>query len=438
MRDRYKGRNKNQADVLLSDSLVEGTLEEYHEDGEDAISLDRDTLEFAKDENEYLFVDFYASWCSHCKTLAPTWEVLAEVMTDAAAARVHELLGTHHDYSEEEFRDAQQAELPVFVAKIDCVQHKDLCFDNNIWAYPTLRLFIDGKPEMDYSGDRTILEMVHWLTQHEIAHKEELERDDHKVGHADTAAREYLGVTESKEEMLEQPDMREQGKPKSAEQKEWAGKMQRHRNRENAFANKNWVEEDHPGCQISGFLWADRVPGNFHIQARSPSHDIAAHMTNVSHEVHHLSFGAPGVKYAIEKGSLATPANFEESLNPMDGNVYVNHNDHEAFHHYMKVVSTEFDDPYNSMSNSRSPSRRNSIVAYQILSSSQLSYYRNDVVPEAKFSFDPSPIAVHHRMEAKKHWYDYFTSLMAIIGGTFTVIGMLENSIHAAVGKKRR
>ena len=58
-------------------------------------------------------------------------------------------------------------------------------------------------------------------------------------------------------------------------------------------------------------------------------------------------------------------------------------------------------------------------------------------MPEAKFSYNLSPIAVHHRFEPKIHWYDYLTSLMAIVGGTFTVIGMLENSINVAIGKKR-
>merc|ERR1712127_711366 len=102
----------------------------------------------------------------------------------------------------------------------------------------------------------------------------------------------------------------------------------------------------------------------------------------------HLSFGAPGVKYAIEKGSLDIPPNFEQTSNPLDGNVYINQNDHEAFHHYMKVITTEFDDPYNDKKNSRARSQQKGIVAYQILSSSQLSFYRNDVVPEAKFSYD--------------------------------------------------
>lgn len=116
--------------------------------------------------------------------------------------------------------------------------------------------------------------------------------------------------------------------------------------------------------------------------------------------------------------------------------MYINHNQHEAFHHYLKVVTTDFDDPYLQSSRSRYY-KKSGIRAYQILSSSQLSFYRSDIVPEAKFSYDPSPIAVFHRRAYNKRWYDYITSLMAIIGGSFTVLGMIENTLHA-VNKKRK
>jgi len=430
VRNRYKGRNQQQHDIILSDSLVEETIEELHENGEDAISLDPATLKFAKDEFQFLFVDFYASWCSHCQHLAPTWEVLAEVMTDAGEVKVEDTHDHHHLYNEVEFEDAVKAETPVIVAKVDCVQHRKLCMEHMIGAYPTLRLFVDGEAFADYTGDRTILEMVHWLIEREKDYNKGINIDTNKVNVADSVARERLGTEETREEMLKTPEKVQNAHPKSPEQEEWRQKMQRQRTRTKAATE--WEEENHPGCQISGFLWVDRVPGNFHIQARSTSHDLAAHMTNVSHEVHHLSFGAPGVMKAIERRSYVIPLGFEDGLSPMDGNVYVNRNEHEAFHHYMKVVTTQFDDPYAPKS------KQKGVFAYQILSSSQLSYYRNDIVPEAKFSFDPSPIAVHHRFAAKKHWYDYLTSLMAIIGGTFTVIGMVENTINAAVRKKRR
>ena len=33
---------------------------------------------------------------------------------------------------------------------------------------------------------------------------------------------------------------------------------------------------EHPGCQIAGYLFLNRAPGNFHIMARSKSHDLEA------------------------------------------------------------------------------------------------------------------------------------------------------------------
>jgi hypothetical protein len=240
-------------------------------------------------------------------------------------------------------------------------------------------------------------------------------------------ARDRLELDETREDMIERPNRHEMDKD------EWAKKIRSHRVRQKAI--DDYKEEDHPGCQISGFLWADRVPGNFHIQARSPHHDIDAKLTNVSHEVHHLSFGDLNIMKSIERNNLVTPDGFERTLNPLNGNVYINHNQHEAFHHYLKVVTTEFVDPYAKKTKYQ---RQGPVRAYQLLSSSQLSYYRDDIAPEAKFSYDPSPIAVYHRKTYKKRWYDYITSLMAIIGGTFTVIGMIENTIHAALQKKRR
>ncbi len=50
VRQRYKGRNTQQNDIVLSDSLVEDTLDELHENGEDAVSLDPTTFEVSKSD----------------------------------------------------------------------------------------------------------------------------------------------------------------------------------------------------------------------------------------------------------------------------------------------------------------------------------------------------------------------------------------------------
>jgi len=180
IRQRYQGRNKQQKDIDLFDSSVTRTLEELHENGEDAISLDEETFQYALKTQEYLFVDFYASWCSHCRALHPTWETLAEIMTDVAEDIVN---ARQHDYSDEELEHAKRVELPVMVAKVDCVNHGDFCRRQGIRAYPTLRLFVDGVPWKggDYRGHRTVVDMADYLQQVEDAHKTEIESDKDKT-----------------------------------------------------------------------------------------------------------------------------------------------------------------------------------------------------------------------------------------------------------------
>ena len=48
VRKRYKGRNKFQHDIVLSDESVVESIEELHENGEDVISLDVETFEYGK------------------------------------------------------------------------------------------------------------------------------------------------------------------------------------------------------------------------------------------------------------------------------------------------------------------------------------------------------------------------------------------------------
>jgi len=210
----------------------------------------------------------------------------------------------------------------------------------------------------------------------------------------------------------------------SDEESEWAEKVKRHKQR----LHHSWVESEHPGCQMVGHLLLERAPGHFAIMARSPHHDIEPRSANVSHLVHDLSIGEPAALRMIQTGSVKVPDNVKQKLTPMNGYVYANQELHEAYHHYLKVITTNVDGLKFG---------KKDLKAYQILENSQLAYYRNDLVPEAKFIFDLSPISVSYK-STSRHWYDYFTSVMAIVGGTFTVVGMIESSIQVVVARKKR
>ena len=175
VRQRYRARNAQQHDVQMFDSTIEETIDELLHDGEDAVSLDATTLAVALEENTYVFVDFFANWCSHCRDLAPTWETLAEVMYEVAENRVEQDLEDNphkeHKYDEEDYAAAIAVELPVLVGKVDCVDHQELCAEQSIQGYPTLKFFVDGVYKGDYRGHRTVVELAHFIEEMEKEHK---------------------------------------------------------------------------------------------------------------------------------------------------------------------------------------------------------------------------------------------------------------------------
>jgi hypothetical protein len=178
---------------------------------------------------------------------------------------------------------------------------------------------------------------------------------------------------------------------------------------------------EHIGCQLVGSLYMNRVPGHFFIQAQSTGHTLDPLMTNLSLIIHHLSFhgmdkDAESVRRPRQQqqqqhqqypNSVVVPANFNRLVAPMDGQAYLTTELHQSHHVHLKLVPTNYYD-------------------YQVLHNSHLSLYPATTVPEVKFVLDISPIAVRYRMHSRP-WYDYVTSILAIIGGSFTLLGMLAS-----------
>lgn len=191
----------------------------------------------------------------------------------------------------------------------------------------------------------------------------------------------------------------------------------------NEHAHKQIREHDEEGCLILGTVWVNRVPGNFHIHAKSGAHDFDPKSTNMSHTVHHFSFGSTLSNRVIRN----LPADVVRNINPLDGRVFVSEDDHLTHEHYIKVVSTHYRVGKDSMFN------RGDALGYQMATSNHR-YKSDPAVPEAKFSFDLSPTAVVV-IQGGQRWYEFVTSVCAIMGGVFTVISLLDGAVYS-IGKQ--
>ena len=221
--------------------------------------------------------------------------------------------------------DVEGAGLPVSIAKVNCVAEGELCKAQRVMAFPTLRFFKHGQPvnAADYRSDRTTGALMEFVKR-----KLELE----------------------------------------SQYKQWPEARKAHAT--------NW-NPDHPGCMLVGFLLVNRVPGNFHIEARSKNHNLNAAAANLSHTVNHLSFGSDLTdkqKRTINKmHGVEMPVKFA----PLDGDAYVVDKQHSAFHHYLKVVATHY---------KLGSHWSKKMMAYQVLSTNQILKYDEEEVPEAKVS----------------------------------------------------
>ena len=266
----------------------------------------------------------------------------------------------------------------IGIAKVDCTDDKSkaLCTKHKITGFPSIFSFNKGSKEDEFHSDRTV-DTLKKYAEAKIA------RDG------------------------------EQFKADSERMKRY-GKLDIH-------------QRDQVGCMLSGYIMVNRVPGNFHIEARSKDHTIDPSMTNLSHTVNELSFGDP--KYVHER-RLKRMLDYElpqsiRTISPFDGKAFLLKENHQAYHHYMKVVPTEVS------------SGKSKLVPYQIVGQSQVVYYDVMNVPESRFSYDLSPMSVVVEKRARK-WYDYLTSLGAMIGGTYTVLGLIDAALYQVILSARK
>lgn len=181
------------------------------------------------------------------------------------------------------------------------------------------------------------------------------------------------------------------------------------------------LETDGEGCNIYGALLVNKVAGNFHLAPGRSFQQGAAHVHDLTpftgrtfdltHTVHSLSFGEPypGMHNPLD-GAHVLQRGYENPLGQ-----------HGMYQYFLKVVPTTYTD------------LRNQSLATNQYSVNEhfkpIPEMTNTNVPGIFFYYDLSPIKVVKK-ERRTPFVEFVTSTCAIVGGVFTISGIVDALIY--------
>ncbi|KAI8983926.1 endoplasmic reticulum vesicle transporter-domain-containing protein [Mycotypha africana] len=193
---------------------------------------------------------------------------------------------------------------------------------------------------------------------------------------------------------------------------------------------EGWLErfekQSNEGCNIHGHLLVNKVRGNFHFapgdtfQTTSMHvHDLKeftagapdGHKFDLSHTIHKLRFG-PDTQNEADDILAVTDS--------LSGTSKKELKDRKVFQYFLKIVSTKLF-PLNSV-----PTLTN-----------QYSVIQNDIeganggLPGVFFMMEISPMEIIYK-EAHKSFGSLLTGILAVIGGVFTVAGLINRIVYRA------
>ncbi|KAM7333210.1 hypothetical protein ACRRTK_006530 [Alexandromys fortis] len=200
------------------------------------------------------------------------------------------------------------------------------------------------------------------------------------------------------------------------------------------------------GCRFEGQFSINKVPGNFHVS----THSATAQPQNpdMTHIIHKLSFG-----------DTLQVQNVHGAFNALGGADRLTSNPLASHDYILKIVPTVYEDKsgkqrysYQYTVANKTPRRAGHFtfqfsvlaplcgqaqasVAFVLITLSHQEYvaysHTGRIIPAIWFRYDLSPITVKYT-ERRQPLYRFITTICAIIGGTFTVAGILDSCIFTA------
>jgi len=174
-------------------------------------------------------------------------------------------------------------------------------------------------------------------------------------------------------------------------------------------AHHSSIEE---GCRVHGELKVRRVPGYFLLEADSSIDSLEPAMTNVSHRVNHLWFldDREALKNYVKNTARHVTKDILKNVQPMKQTEFTSYKAHMAPQHYLNVIPTIFDDI---------------VIVYQSTVQSHIADVRTNEIPQARFSYRFSPMTIKVSTKGRP-FYDFLTSVFAIVGGTYTLVSLVD------------
>lgn len=186
----------------------------------------------------------------------------------------------------------------------------------------------------------------------------------------------------------------------------------------------NQAFKDKEGCQFIGTIEVNKVPGNFHISTHAFMDMIdnilrtnGLNTIDLSHVINHISFGddkdLKQIKNQFDKGAL-NPLDNVRKMKREDQN-----NHAVMYQYYISVVPTTYQD-----------------LKGKQLHVHQFTANNNEIevghIPGLFFRYDLSPVTVKFTL-TKESFFRFLVQICAIIGGIFTVAGIIDAVLHKSV-----
>jgi len=178
-------------------------------------------------------------------------------------------------------------------------------------------------------------------------------------------------------------------------------------------------EQKNEGCNVHGVVKVNKVAGNFHFapgksyqQNGMHVHDLQQFFKSTdfdfTHTIHSISFGE----------------HQERIFNPLDNTKKETKISRFQFQYFLKVVSTNT----VYLNGIQEPSNQYSVTEHDQDFSIGSGTYG---LPGVFFNYEISPMLVTYT-ETRKSFTSFLTGVCAIIGGVFTVAGMIDSFIYSA------